>query len=484
MWWLQGCCKLGASDKLLEDSDSCVASAVQSDCLEKTLSAHAEKAWKQEALSTRAAKFFKVKDDGVGGNTLTCVAKTAEDITKERKKLPESRFHSAPATITLPPAQEKEALAPLKRRQRKIQTAPVVFDARRSSIDLPKEVVAQITRKHTKDRYASNEKPLIVSDDVLQKTWKEKTTCHVYGVLTGQQQPRSERDPVFAVATEFPGPLPPVISCQKGNKGDKSPNQDNYSITYFTNGYTLACVFDGHGQWGHLVATRTVQTVPYFLAKSKSFPDSIGKALTEAFEQAHDDCVQVALQDNWNIMASGATAVAAVWKGNKIWTANCGDSRCVVSAFSGGGILHETEDNKLDVPQEVARIKKAGGNIRTHDYDDGLSVHRLYIGKENYPGLAMSRSLGDTCVKNLGVVATPEVKECEVNLAKKPFIVLSSDGIWEFLSSANVVNLIVKNNKKDGPVKAIAALHKKSMDLWEEEEVCYCDDITSLLFQL
>merc|ERR1712196_26227 len=96
----------------------------------------------------------------------------------------------------------------------------------------------------------------------------------------------------------------------------------------------------------------------------------------------------------------------------------------------------------------------------------------------------MSRSLGDVCVKDFGVIATPDVVCTEVDLSKKPFFILSSDGIWEFMSSSDVMSILNKSMGAGNADKALPELHSKSMDLWEKEEGTYCDDITSVLVQL
>jgi serine/threonine protein phosphatase PrpC len=53
------------------------------------------------------------------------------------------------------------------------------------------------------------------------------------------------------------------------------------------------------------------------------------------------------------------------------------------------------------------------------------------------PGLAMSRSLGDGLAHSCGVISDPEIIEFEVHPDDK-FIVVASDGVWEFLSNEQV----------------------------------------------
>lgn len=49
------------------------------------------------------------------------------------------------------------------------------------------------------------------------------------------------------------------------------------------------------------------------------------------------------LENGWDVQASGSTAVAALWKDNRIWTANCGDSRCAIGTEADRKVVFETE---------------------------------------------------------------------------------------------------------------------------------------------
>lgn len=327
----------------------------------------------------------------------------------------------------------------------------------------------------------------VLSDKELADTWARTSTCHVYGGMADRQRLGDERPRKFVGATTLPGDKPPVVACQKGSKGagDPTPNQDNFSITYFKNGYTMICCFDGHGQDGHQVSTRTVQTAPYFLINSSYFPDKMEEALKESFNFAHSECILSALEGKWDAEASGSTAVAAVWKGNTVWMANAGDSRCVIgSRISKDKIIAQTEDHKPEMEKEKARIEAMGGEVKSRTYPDGWVNHRIFVKGQRYPGLCMSRTLGDNCAKACGVVSEPEVFKVEVDPKEKPFLFLASDGVWEFLNSGQVVRALVKDMERNGDEKAVARVQQESRRRWAKEEPDYCDDITSVLVSL
>lgn len=57
------------------------------------------------------------------------------------------------------------------------------------------------------------------------------------------------------------------------------------------------------------------------------------------------------------------------------------------------------------------------------------------------PGLAMSRSLGDQIAHSVGVSTEPEVMKFEISPEHK-FIVIASDGVWEFLSNEQIGQIV------------------------------------------
>jgi hypothetical protein len=63
-------------------------------------------------------------------------------------------------------------------------------------------------------------------------------------------------------------------------------------------------------------------------------------------------------------------------------------------------------DHKPTNKEESRRIKKAGGAVRK-DIDDVF--YRVYHKNKKYPGLNMSRSIGDLLAQAVGVSSEPEI---------------------------------------------------------------------------
>ena len=65
-----------------------------------------------------------------------------------------------------------------------------------------------------------------------------------------------------------------------------------------------------------------------------------------------------------------------------------------------------------------------------------------------YPGLSISRSLGDILAHHIGVTSEPMVK-CYSTEAADRFIVIASDGIWDLIDPEEVIEVINDYGLKD-----------------------------------
>ena len=107
--------------------------------------------------------------------------------------------------------------------------------------------------------------------------------------------------------------------------------------------------------------------------------------------------------------------------------------------------------------------------------DDG-DPPRLWLPNGSYPGTAFTRSLGDAVAERIGVIAEPEV-ECIALSGASRFAVVASDGVFEFLPSQAVVDMIAGF---DDPLEAALAVVAESYRLWLQYET-RTDDITIII---
>jgi serine/threonine protein phosphatase PrpC len=79
----------------------------------------------------------------------------------------------------------------------------------------------------------------------------------------------------------------------------------------------------------------------------------------------------------------------------------------------------------------------------------------------------MSRSLGDKIAQSVGVSPIPEVKEFMISTQDR-FIVIASDGVWEFLENEDVAKIVLPYYEQNAPEAAANALVKASYKKWKE----------------
>ena len=259
------------------------------------------------------------------------------------------------------------------------------------------------------------------------------------------------------------------------------------------------CVYDGHGANGDKVSHFVMNKLQEELSDHEKLYTDPPAALKDAYVKTD----QLLLKDkNIDAELSGTTAVTVLIRlldndEMHCWTAWTGDSRAVYACKKGGADwVHKdmSEDQKPDTPKEMARIQKAGGFVSPPEVEWGGPARVWLDAEMTLPGLAMARSIGDHLVKSVGVSAEPEVEYFVAGAGEysgtQPFIVICSDGVWEFIESDMAVKLIGSFAKPSGDIKDLDAtvaatkLIETSAAKWRQEEGDYRDDITAIVLKL
>ena len=81
---------------------------------------------------------------------------------------------------------------------------------------------------------------------------------------------------------------------------------------------------------------------------------------------------------------------------------------------------------------------------------------------DDCPGLAMSRAFGDFCLKDYGLIASPDVFYRKIT-EQDEFVVLATDGIWDVLTNDEVVNIVASAPKKSTAAKLLV---KRAVRAW------------------
>lgn len=279
----------------------------------------------------------------------------------------------------------------------------------------------------------------------------------------------------------------------KGEDGFIKVNQDSFLVIeneYNLPDFNIFSVLDGHGENGHLVSRFVTKYFATFFKKNKKMKVLKSEEevysrlkkneydiLKRVFKHAEKDINKSAIDAKF----SGTTCVIVFQIGDKIICANVGDSRAIlVKGEKGKTIIPLSVDQKPDSPEEKKRIELAGGEVAQYE-DDGekSGPFRVWAKGEAYPGIAMSRSIGDFVASSLGVIPEPICFEETIDKDTK-FIILASDGIWEFLNNKKVVNIVWPFYEKKDPEGACKALIKEATDWWNKEDIVV-DDITVII---
>jgi len=197
-------------------------------------------------------------------------------------------------------------------------------------------------------------------------------------------------------------------------------------------------VFDGHG--GDMVAHHTAANFHKHLLQTNilrpkmsatEFPTEAKTAFETALMSLDDEMRHMEEVETGQDQ-SGSTSVMTLLSDTHIVCANTGDSRAVLSR--NGVAVPLSFDHKPYDTKEKDRIENAGGHVK---------FNRVNV------DLAVSRALGDFLYKRCetvpdelqAVTAFPEVITEERQVTDE-FIVLACDGIWDVMSSQEVVDKV------------------------------------------
>lgn len=262
-------------------------------------------------------------------------------------------------------------------------------------------------------------------------------------------------------------------ACKKGLKAEV-PNQDDFCI-FRADEVCILGVFDGHGPYGHIIASLVRDLLPKLLVQDSAFSTDLGKALDTAFAQVQGYCFDLQTSLEFDCSISGTTATVVVIREGAMHVAHVGNSRAVLATMRDAEVAcwDLTSDHSAGRDDERRRIQAAGGQVRRLEGDD---AHRVFIPGRMYPGLALTRSIGDAVAAIAGVSCEPEVT-CFGVQQDWGFVLVCSDGVWELVSSQEAVDII--SGYPAGEVQsAVDALASEAWARWLEEEGDMADNIT------
>ena len=289
-----------------------------------------------------------------------------------------------------------------------------------------------------------------------------------------------------------------VSKAGRNQNGETKTNQDTplvHPSVGDIQGFNLFGVLDGHGPHGHYVSQYCRE---YFIRTFNDYakqcmkegittPEGIYTKLKnsnfafikESFKNAD---LQMAKNTQFDKNFSGTTCNLVFQFNKYLLCASVGDSRGILiydnDTKTNQNIFPLSNDHKPDLPQEFARIQSKGGRVDklTDQFGNKVGPNRVFKAGQSYPGLAMSRSLGDFQAKDCGVITEPEINEFRINHNSK-YMVVCSDGVWEFMQNEQVRDLGNRFYDKNEVGPFCINLVQQAVNNWEQQDIIR-DDIT------
>jgi serine/threonine protein phosphatase PrpC len=252
-------------------------------------------------------------------------------------------------------------------------------------------------------------------------------------------------------------------------------NQDSFILNAELNfDHLLFAVADGHGVNGEHVSGYIKDRYPQLLNSSPYLLSNTNRAIFNSASKLNREICSKEFDTNF----SGSTFISVLMRHKKLWCANIGDSRALLgrqmndkSSLKGQSnhwmSIALSRDHKPNEVDESNRIYSNGGRVEAYQDDQGnpFGPSRVWLKTQNIPGLAMSRSFGDKVASSVGVICEPEILEFDLTPDDK-FVVLGSDGIFEFLNNEDVVKLVVPYWRRNDVEGAAEVLAKEARAAW------------------
>ncbi|KAF8083035.1 hypothetical protein N665_0541s0041 [Sinapis alba] len=232
-------------------------------------------------------------------------------------------------------------------------------------------------------------------------------------------------------------------------KGKANHPMEDYHVANFINiqdhELGLFAIYDGH--MGDTVPAYLQKHLFSNILKEGEFWVDPRRSIAKAYEKTD----QAILSNSSDLGRGGSTAVTAILiNGRKLWVANVGDSRAVLS--KGGRIMQMSTDHEPRA--ERSSIEDRGGFV------------------SNLPGdvprvngqLAVSRAFGDKGLKT-HLSSEPDIRDVTVD-SQTDVLLLASDGIWKVMTNEEAMEIAkrVKDPQKAAKELTAEALRRESKD--------------------
>ena len=218
-------------------------------------------------------------------------------------------------------------------------------------------------------------------------------------------------------------------------QGRRDYQEDRHAIKVSKrNKFVHVCVFDGHG--GDMVSEYLSNNFLKSLSKQSLVTAT---TIQETVDKMERQLIGIHPR---SIRTTGSTFIYTGLNltNGRIHIGNIGDSRIVGCLRSNKKAMDLTKDHKPDEKNEKARIK-AMGYVPELDVDD--EIYRV-------KGYALSRAIGDLGAPPLQAI----LDYSEYPASSFDYIVMATDGLWDVMTSKQVVTWINRKYYDDQDISS------------------------------
>lgn len=302
-----------------------------------------------------------------------------------------------------------------------------------------------------------------------------------------------------AIAINSPSSLTGVSSIRWGStklQGAREEMEDDVVIVkssadHDLDGFSFAAVFDGHAGYSSVKFLRdelyrecVTALQGGILLTGKNF-NVIKKALQDAFQTADEKLINW-LETSGEETESGSTATALFINNDFLFISHVGDSCAVLSRSGKPEVLtgsHRPYGSNKASLNEIRRIREAGGWIVNGRICGDISVSRAFgdmrFKTKKYEMLEKGVQEGRWSPKFVSrikfsgdlVTVCPDVFQVDLGVDTE-FLLLASDGLWDYINSSEAVTFVRNQLRKHGDVQmACEALGQVALDRRSQDNI-------------
>ena len=187
---------------------------------------------------------------------------------------------------------------------------------------------------------------------------------------------------------------------------------------------------------------------------------------------------------SFDISQSGSTSLLLFLTDNTLICSNVGDSECYLFNCSEDDLWTFESLSKIHKPTdeiEKKRILEKGGEVHPYYDENGIfeGPDRIYVKNKTYPGLSLSRTIGDSEGKKIGIISDPDISIKKIEENSK-FIIMGSDGLWDVIKPYDASRMVRSYFNKGDTDGACKVLLKKAEQMYKKNNE-ERDDITIIV---